>query len=77
MGNSRPVKTACWRKFLQYRGCTEVGTNKHEKWKCPDCLQSIIFRHAEKDIPFGHIRTNLHTMGISTQDFWVWVGENC
>jgi len=77
MGNSRPVQTKCWEKFLKSRNFRFDGGTKHYKWRCPGCVQSIIFRGAEKEIPFFHIQTNLRTMHVSVPDFWKWVDENC
>lgn len=79
MGNDRPVKVKCWEKFLISQGCTFKSKNgtSHDKWRCPNCIQSIIFRGAEKEIPFAHIKTNLFTMNIKPEVFWLWVSKNC
>ena len=77
MGNSRPVKVKCWRAFLKSRGCNEVHGTRHEKWRCPGCIRSIMFRGAEKDIPFPHIKSNLDSMGFSVDKFWEWEAKNC
>ena len=77
MGNSRPVKTICWEKFLTSRKCYFDSVGKHYKWKCPGCRRSIIFRGADKEIPFTHIQTNLRTLNVSPPDFWDWVTKNC
>lgn len=79
MGSFRPISTKCWIKFLKAHGCTfksKKGTS-HDKWRCPECIQSIIFRGAEKEIPFFHIQTNLETMGKTKEYFFTWIEENC
>ncbi len=59
-------------------GCFYNSTNaSHHKWKCPGALRSVIFRGAEKEIPFAHIVTNLQTLGVSKKDFLSWVETNC
>ncbi len=75
---NKPVKTKCWENFLKSQGCSYNSTRaSHDKWKCPNCLRSIIFRGAEKEIPRFHIQTNLRTMGISMSDFNDWEAANC
>ncbi len=78
MGNNRPVKIKCWERFLISQGCSFKSTEaSHHKWRCPKCIRSIIFRGAEKEIPFAHIATNLASMGVSKEEFLVWVKDNC
>ncbi len=78
MGEDRPVKIKCWEKFLEYHKCKYKSTNaSHHKWKCPNCLQPIIFRGSKKEIPSFHIKTNLRTMGIPADDFYNWIKDNC
>lgn len=79
MGNYRPIKVKCWEKFLESLGCKFSRTAKgsHHIWKCPNCFQSIVFRGAEKEIPFSHISTNLVTMNIDKEVFLQWVEANC
>jgi len=77
MGDNRPIKTICWIKFLKSRNCTPGKGTNHTKWKCPNCCRSIIFREADKELPFFHVRTNLQTMGISIDEFLKWIEENC
>jgi hypothetical protein len=79
MGSYRPIKTKCWESFLIYKGChfkDNDGTS-HHKWRCPNCIRSIIFRGAEKEVPFAHINSNLKSMGVPKEDFLDWVAENC
>lgn len=78
MGNNRPIKVKCWEKFLLSLNCNFKSiSGSHHKWRCPNCVQSIIFRGAEKEIPFAHISTNLITIGIEKDFFLQWVKENC
>lgn len=78
MSNDRPVPTKCWRNFLKHNGCEYKSTEaSHEKWRCKQCLRSIIFWGSEKEIPFNHIKTNLATMNVPKADFWAWVKINC
>lgn len=77
MGNARPVTKKCWLKFLKAHGCRFESFGKHEKWKCPGCFQSIMFRAADKEIPFAHVQTNLMTMGVPKAKFWDWIDKNC
>lgn len=79
MGNNRPIKVKCWERFLESKGCafkSQVKTS-HHKWRCPGCIMSIVFRGAEKEIPFAHISTSLSSMGVSKEDFHKWINENC
>jgi len=78
MSSNRPVQTTCWIKFLKSKKCFYKSTEaSHVKWKCPDCLRSIIYREKDKEIPFFHIQSNLKTMKISVKEFWDWAAKNC
>jgi len=78
MSNDRPVKTKCWIKFIESKGCKYKSSEaSHDKWRCPGCIMSIIVREGDKDVPFGHIKTSLSTMKIEKAEFWAWVKENC
>lgn len=78
MSNDRPVSTKCWTNFLKHKNCIYKSTEaSHHKWRCEGCIRSIIFRGDEKEIPFGHIKTNLTSMDVSKEDFWQWVKDNC
>lgn len=79
MGGDRPIRVKCWEKFLISSGCvfkSKKGTS-HDKWRCPGCIQSIVFRGSDKEIPFAHIKTNLTTMDITPDVFREWVKKNC
>lgn len=78
MGNDRPVKVKCWEKFLKSKDCYYKSTEaSHDKWRCPNCVRSIVFRGAKKEIPFAHISSNLSSMGVPKEEFLGWVKENC
>lgn len=78
MGNHRPVRVACWERFLRTRGCAfDRIQASHHVWKCINCYRSIIFRGAEKEVPADHLRTNLRSLGIPFEEFLGWIGKNC
>ena len=77
MGENRPVPKKHWIKFLKAHGCEFLEINNHEKWKCPDCLRPIVFRNAPKEIPFTHIKSDLRTLGKTTEYFYEWIRTNC
>lgn len=75
---NNPIKTKCWKKFLEASGCEfNRITSSHHIWKCPGCKRSIVFRGAEKEIPQFHISTCLKTMDISKSQFNNWIENNC
>ena len=77
MSNDRPVPIKCWIKFLQSKECVYKSTEaSHHKWRCKGCIRSIIFWGDEKEIPFGHVKTNLTSMNVS-KGVWQWVKDNC
>lgn len=80
MGNyRRPIPTRCWVRFLKAHGCRFVSKHRtsHDKWECPGCFRPIIFRGADKEVPFVHFTNDLETMGVSLEYFWEWVRKNC
>ena len=78
MSNDRPVPVKCWEKFLKHRNCKFKSIKaSHHKWRCDGCIRSIMFWGNEKEIPFGHIKTNLVSMDVPKADFWAWVKDNC
>lgn len=78
MGNYRPIKTACFVKFLLSRGCISKGMNaSHAKYKCPCCFQSIIFQGAKPEVPAAHLKTCMKTLGSTLEELYSWVEENC
>lgn len=72
-----PVKTSDFIKFLEHKGCIEGKGTKHNKWKCPGCLRSIMFDRSKKDIPYLHVHSTIKNMGITMSIFKEWVKENC
>ena len=78
MGNYRPIPTDCWVRFLKSKNCYPKSVNSsHHKWRCPNCVMSIIFWENKKEVPFAHITTCLQTMKISKQEFLDWLKNNC
>ena len=78
MGKIDSVTVKCWIAFLESKGCSYKSTEaSHEKWRCPGCVRSIIFRGAQKEIPFFHIASNLKSMGVDKKEFKDWLAENC
>lgn len=78
MGSSPPpIKTSCFTKFLQSRGCFEVQGTNHRKWKCPGAFRSITFDRGTKEIPFLHVKTNLINIGVTLSEFKAWSKDNC
>jgi len=64
--------------FLAAHDCKYLRTNaSHVHYKCPGCWRTITHREKDKDIPPGHLRTNLATMGMTLQYLYAWVDENC
>jgi len=78
MGNSRPVKTKDWIKFIEAHGCRYSRTKaSHTHYKCPRCIRPIVFWTKPKDVPFIHLKTNLETMGKTGEYLYAWIEENC
>lgn len=78
MGNNRPVKTKYWLAFLKHKKCVYKRTvASHSHYKCPNCIRTITHREKDKEIPAFHLRTNLNTMGLSIEDLYIWIEENC
>lgn len=78
MGKHRPIRVACWVRFLRAHGCDYDRTQaSHHLWKCNNCFRSIIFRGAEKDIPADHIRSNLRSLEIEFDYFLDWLSKHC
>ncbi|GHB44368.1 hypothetical protein GCM10008106_26780 [Mongoliitalea lutea] len=74
----KQIKTVCWRKFLESKGCLYNRTkSSHEHWKCPNCFRTITFHGHHKEVPEFHIKTNLMTMDVTFEEFLKWVEENC
>ena len=68
----RPIPTKTFRKFLKHIGCVYIRTKgSHEIWDKKDksLNRPITFRGSKKEIPPTHIRTNLCTLGMTTEEF--------
>lgn len=63
-----------FRLFLAYVGCEKVGIiGGHEKWKKKGCIRSIILQTHEDPVPKHVVYSNLRTLGLSREDFEVWL----
>ncbi len=71
-----PVKTSNFINFLEAHECYEVNGTKHNKWRCPNCLRSIIFDRNKKEIPYLHVHSSVKNMGLSMAYFKEWVKNN-
>ncbi len=38
---------------------------------------SIIFWGKKKEVPAAHLKTNMKTLGLTLEDLYKWVDENC
>jgi len=72
-----PIRTNCFIKYLKLLGCSEDKGTKHNKWKCPNSLRSIIFDRDGKEIPYLHVQTNLRNLGVTMSTFKKWAKDNC
>ncbi len=65
----RPIPAQKFRKVLKRLGLEHKGTQaSHEKWdmrKPPMLDRPVIIWANEKDIPILHVKTNLHTLGMT------------
>lgn len=79
MGKSRPVKTSCFIKFLEHKGCKRKSNSggSHTSYKCPNCWRSIVIREADKEVPALHITTNSKTLNVTVEDILNWIEKNC
>jgi predicted RNA binding protein YcfA (HicA-like mRNA interferase family) len=78
MGNNRPVKTKDWLEFLKSKNCKYIRTKaSHVHYRCPNCWRTITYREKDKEIPAFHLKTNLSTMGLTLDDLYKWIEENC
>lgn len=76
--HNKPVDTKCWEKFLTHNNCMfEKNDGTHHKWKCPNCMRSIIFWGHKKEVPRFHISTCLKTLGKTNKEFNLWAKGNC
>lgn len=76
MGN-RPIKTKDWIAFLHFHKCRYLRTkSSHDHYKCPGCFRTITHREKDSEIPAMHLRTNLHSMGLTMDYLYKWIEEN-
>ena len=69
MGINSPIQTKKFEKFLIYVGCVFVGQKgSHMKYDRSDLRRPIIFPAGKETYP-SIIRSNLRTLGISTDEF--------
>lgn len=75
---NNPVPTSCWEAYLKHLNCEfKKNDGSHHKWRCPNCLRSIIFWGHKKEIPRFQILTNLKTLGLTNKQFNTWSKANC
>jgi predicted RNA binding protein YcfA (HicA-like mRNA interferase family) len=68
----KPIQTAKFKTFLSHIGLVYKRTKgDHEIWDRPDdsLPRPVTFITNEKDVPPFHIKTNLKTIGMTTQEF--------
>ena len=70
MGKLSPISTRKFRKFLQYVGCEYSRIEgDHEIWKRDGLKRPVTFITNEKEVPPFHIRTNLKTLEMSSDEY--------
>ena len=72
-----PIKTPCFIKYLNMKGCVQGKGTNHKKWKYPGGFRSIIFDRNDKEIPYIHVKNNLKIMGSTMAGFKKWAKMNC
>ena len=69
MAALRPIRYSKFEKFLKAVGCHLVRqVGDHRVWDRPDLIRPVIVR-TKKDLPIMEIKSNLRTLGISTQEY--------
>ena len=69
MSGIRPVHYKIFEKFLEQVGCHLVRQRgDHRVWDRSDLIRPVIVR-AKKDLPVFEIKSNLRTLGISSQEY--------
>ncbi len=70
MGALSNISIAQFRAVLVALGLTRVRTKGgHEAWQKPGMLRPVIFQTHVDPVPEFIIRTNLHTLGLSREEF--------
>ena len=77
MSNFRPIPTKCWESFLQHRGFICKRTKgSHDQW-VKKGHRTIPVWGNEKQIPALHLKTSCLTLGITLNELYEWIEENC
>lgn len=64
-----PIHYLEFEAFLEGIGCVYVRSKgDHNIWQKPGLKRPVVVR-AKKDLPIGEIKSNLRTLGISTQEY--------
>ena len=69
MAALRPIPFAKFEKFLKAVGCRFVRERgDHRVWDREGLIRPVIVR-AKKDLPIMEIKSNLRTLGMSTEEY--------
>lgn len=69
MAALRPIPYVKFEKFLKQVGCHIVRQRgDHRAWDRPNLIRPVIVR-TKKDLPIMEIKSNLRTLGISTEEY--------
>lgn len=69
MASLRPVHYTKFEQFLKEVGCHRVRQRgDHRAWDRPGLIRPVIVR-TKKDLPIMEIKSNLRTLGISTEEY--------
>ena len=69
MAGLRPIHYKRFEKFLFHIGCRFVRQEgDHKVYHRPGLFRPVIVR-TKKDLPIVEIKSNLRTLGISTEEF--------
>jgi predicted RNA binding protein YcfA (HicA-like mRNA interferase family) len=75
--NYRPLATKCWEKFLNSKGfVAKRKKGSHYQFIKPG-KRTIPVWLDEKEIPAFHLKTSCRTIGITLEELYKWVDENC
>jgi len=78
MGNYRPVKKKCWKKYLEHLGweLDRISASHHQYVK-KGAKRPIPMYGSKKEIPALHIKTSCKTLGVNPKDVYEWIEKNC
>lgn len=69
MAALRPIHYSKFEKFLKEVGCHLARQRgDHRAWDRSDLIRPVIVR-TKKDLPVMEIKSNLRTLGISTEEY--------